>query len=85
MTIPDAIGFGGATCTTLAFVPQVLKIWRTRSVADISLAMYLVFFIGLVQWLIYGILLNSWPMILSNIVTIVLAGAVLLMKVRFGQ
>jgi MtN3 and saliva related transmembrane protein len=83
MTITDAIGFGGATCTTLAFVPQVLKIWRTRSVNDISLTMYLVFFVGLVQWLIYGILLDSWPMILSNIVTIVLTGAVLLMKLRF--
>ncbi len=85
MTITEAIGFGAATCTTLAFVPQVLKVWQTKSVADISLTMYLVFFIGLVQWFTYGLLLHSWPIILANAVTMLLAGAVLVMKVVFER
>ncbi len=85
MTITEAIGFGAATCTTLAFVPQVLKVWQTRSVADISLTMYLVFFVGLMQWFAYGILLHSWPIIIANAVTMMLAGAVLAMKLVFGR
>ena len=83
MTATDAIGFGAATCTTLAFVPQVMKVWRTRSTADISLTMYVVFVVGLLQWLLYGIALNSWPVILANAVTMGLAGAVLAMKLCF--
>ena len=85
MTITEAIGFGAAACTTLAFVPQVLKVWQTRSVADISLTMYLVFLFGLAQWLSYGILLHSWPIIVANAATMVLAGAVLGMKLVFGR
>jgi MtN3 and saliva related transmembrane protein len=77
MTIIEAIGFGAASCTTLSFVPQVLKVWRTKSVADISLTMYLVFFVGLVQWFVYGILLQSWPIIIANAVTMMLAGELL--------
>ena len=85
MTLPDAIGFGAATCTTVAFVPQVLKIWRTRAAADVSLLMYVVFFIGLMQWFTYGLLLGSWPIILANAVTMALTAAVLALKLRFSS
>lgn len=85
MTITEAIGFGAATCTTFAFVPQVIHVWRTRSAADISLAMYLVFFVGLMQWFAYGLLLHSWPIIIANAVTMMLAGAVLVMKLAFER
>lgn len=78
------IGFIAAILTTVAFVPQILKIWRARSAKDVSLGMYTVFTIGVVLWLVYGILIDSWPVILANCVTLLLAGVVLVMKVKFG-
>jgi MtN3 and saliva related transmembrane protein len=78
------VGFIAAILTTVAFVPQVMKIWRTRSAKDVSLGMYTLFTIGVVLWLVYGILIDSWPIILANCVTVLLAGVVLLMKVKFG-
>jgi len=78
------IGFAAATLTTFAFVPQVLKVWRTRSAADISLGMYSLFTLGVALWLIYGILIYSWPIILANLITMILATAMLAMKIKFG-
>lgn len=77
-------GFIAAVLTTIAFVPQIVKIWRTRKADDISLGMYSVFTLGVALWLVYGILIASWPVILGNSVTLLLAGAVLTMKVKFG-
>ncbi len=79
-----AIGFIAAIFTTASFLPQVLKVWRTRSAKDVSLVMYLLFLAGVALWLTYGILIESWPVILSNLITLILAGAVLVMKLRFG-
>jgi len=78
------LGFVAATLTTVAFVPQVIRIWRTRSAASISLGMYALFTLGVALWLVYGILIGAWPVILANLVTLLLAGAVLVMKIRFG-
>ncbi len=73
-----------ATLTTAAFVPQALKTLRSRDTRAISLGMYVVFAIGLCFWLAYGIVLGSWPMILSNVVTLVLALLILALKLRHG-
>ena len=78
------VGFIAAMLTTFAFVPQVLRVWRTRSTADISLGMYALFTLGVALWLVYGILIQSWPVILANLVTLLLAGSVLVMKIRHG-
>jgi MtN3 and saliva related transmembrane protein len=83
-SIATTIGFIAALLTTVAFLPQALKVWQTRSAKDVSLGMYLLFTLGVGLWLIYGVLLNSWPIIVSNLVTLVLAGVVLAMKLRFG-
>jgi MtN3 and saliva related transmembrane protein len=80
----DLIGSLAALCTTFAFVPQVVQIWRSRSTRDVSLAMYVVFTIGVLLWLTYGILLMAWPIIIANIVTLALALSVVLMKLRWG-
>jgi MtN3 and saliva related transmembrane protein len=80
----DWFGALGAFCTTVAFVPQVAKIWRTKSTKDISLPMYLVFSAGVVCWFVYGVLLWAWPIMVANAFTIVLAGAVVVMKLRWG-
>jgi MtN3 and saliva related transmembrane protein len=84
MTITDWIGSTAATLTTTAFMPQAWKVWRTRHTADISLGMYILFTTGVALWLAYGILLESWPIIIANSVTLLLAGAVLVMKIKFG-
>ena len=78
------LGFIAATLTTAAFVPQALKTLRSRDTRAISLGMYVVFAIGLCFWLAYGIVLGSWPMILSNVVTLVLALLILALKLRHG-
>lgn len=80
--IPNLIGFAAATLTTLAFIPQTLKSWRTRNLAGISLTMYSLFTLGVALWLIYGIFLESWPIIIANAITLVLAGTVLFLKLR---
>lgn len=84
MPIHDWIGSAAAILTTTAFIPQVWQIWRTRHTADISLGMYSLFTLGVALWLTYGILLLSWPIIIANAITLLLAGAVLVMKLRFG-
>ncbi len=77
-------GYVAAAMTTLAFVPQALKTIRTRDTRSISLGMYVVFTVGIGFWLMYGIALNSMPMILSNIVTFLLSGTILALKLKHG-
>jgi MtN3 and saliva related transmembrane protein len=84
MNMVEIIGSVGATCTTLAFVPQVLQIWKTRSAKDVSLPMYITFMVGIICWFTYGLMLNAWPIIVANIITFALALAVILMKLRWG-
>ena len=81
----QAIGFIAAACTTLAFVPQVVHVWRTRSAQDISLAMYLILVTGMLMWIVYGARIHSLPLVVANGVTLVLAGAVLVGKLRFKR
>jgi MtN3 and saliva related transmembrane protein len=78
------LGFAAATCTTLAYAPQCVEVWRIRSTDDISLGMFLVMVLGLALWLLYGLLSGDAPLIASNAVTLVLAGAILFMKLKHG-
>ena len=82
-TALNVLGFVAGVLTTAAFIPQVIKIWRTRSARDISLGMYTVFTSGVVLWLVYGLALGSMPIILANIFTLVLALAILVMKLKY--
>jgi MtN3 and saliva related transmembrane protein len=83
MTLTAWIGSAAAILTTTAFIPQVWKVWRTRHTADISLGMYILFTIGVALWLAYGVLLESWPITIANCITLMLAGTVLVMKLKF--
>jgi MtN3 and saliva related transmembrane protein len=80
----DLIGAVAAFLTTVAFVPQVVKIWRSRSAKDISLPMYVVFTIGVATWLVYGFMLGAIPIIIANCATLLLAISVVVMKLRWG-
>jgi MtN3 and saliva related transmembrane protein len=80
----DLIGALAGALTTIAFIPQVWRVWQTRSARDLSLSMYLIFTAGVALWLIYGMALGALPIIVFNSVTLVLAATVLAMKIRFG-
>jgi len=79
------LGFAAAVCTTSAFVPQVLLVWRQRGAPGVSTGMYLMFIAGVAMWLMYGLALGSWPVVMANALTLVLACAVLGMKWYFEK
>jgi MtN3 and saliva related transmembrane protein len=80
----EALGLAAGFCTTLAFVPQVLKAWRTRRTRDLSLGMYLLLAAGVALWLAYGLLIGSLSVALANGVTLVLVLVVVALKLRHG-
>ena len=77
MNTVTAVGLVASACTMTAFLPQVIKTWRTRSSADLSLGMYGLLTTGAALWLTYGLLIRDLPVILTNAVTLVLLLAVL--------
>jgi|SRR5579862_3469007 MtN3 and saliva related transmembrane protein len=77
------IGSIAAVCTTVSFVPQLIRVWTRKSARDISLMMFLLFAFGVGCWLIYGLGIGSAPIIAANAVTLVLALAILVLKIRF--
>ncbi|HEX4311998.1 MAG TPA: SemiSWEET transporter [Acidobacteriaceae bacterium] len=81
----NTIGLVAAFCTTLSFVPQLIRVWRLRSAREISLIMFLVYALGVFLWLLYGILIHSMPVILANAVSLVLTFAMLGLKLRFDR
>jgi MtN3 and saliva related transmembrane protein len=78
------VGYVAAALTTFSFVPQAVRTIRTKETHGISLGMYVMFTVGIAFWLAYGVVLMSWPMILSNVVTLMLSGTVLALKIRYG-
>jgi MtN3 and saliva related transmembrane protein len=83
MPITELIGFLAATLTTLSFVPQAWHTFTTRDVSGVSLGMYSSFTLGVALWLIYGLLLPSWPIVIANAITLTLSAGILLMKLRY--
>ena len=77
-------GAAGATLTTICWLPQAVRLIRYRDTRAISLITNLIFFSGLVCWLIYGISLNDWPLIGSNAISILLTSVIIAMKLRHG-
>ena len=84
MSLMDYTGYAAALCTTSAYVPQVLRVWRTRSTKDISLKMFLVLVTGIALWLTYGLLKGELPIILANGITLMLASTILFFKIKHG-
>ena len=79
----ESIGSVAAVCTTIAFLPQLVRVWRRKSADDISLSMFLIFSTGVALWLVYGLRINSLPMIAANTVTLILAIGILVLKLRY--
>jgi MtN3 and saliva related transmembrane protein len=77
------IGFFAAICTTIAFLPQAVKVWKSKSTKDISLYMFVIFTIGVFSWLVYGIIIVNLPLILANSVTLILSLFILIYKLKY--
>ncbi len=84
MNATTVLGLLAGTCTTFAYLPQVIKAWRSRSTSDVSRGMFLLMVTGTTLWLIYGILLNDLPIIAANLASLVLTATILFFKLRFG-
>lgn len=79
------VGYAAGTLTTIAFFPQVLHVWKTKSADDLHWGMLLMFTVGILLWLIYGISLRLMPVILPNVVTLALQLAIIFLKVRYAR
>ena len=77
------IGFFAAFCTTVAFFPQAIKVWKSKSTKDISLYMFIIFTTGVLSWLIYGIIINNLPIIIANALTLILSIFILIYKLKY--
>jgi MtN3 and saliva related transmembrane protein len=83
MESANTLGLIAGALTTVAFIPQVVKIWKTRHTRDISLGMFAIFSAGVFLWLLYGIQIGATPVIVANIVTLGLALTILIFKIRY--
>jgi len=81
----EGIGNSAAVCTTVSFVPQLIRVLRRKSADDISLSMFLLFSTGVALWLVYGLQIGSFPVIAANTVTLALALAILVLKLRYDS
>ncbi len=82
MNTTDFIGYFSAFLTTFAFVPQAYHSWKTRDLSGVSLPMYSLFSAGVLGWIVYGVKIASWPIVVANIITLILACAVLCLKLK---
>jgi MtN3 and saliva related transmembrane protein len=82
MILTEWVGYCAATLTTVSFVPQVLQALRTKDLSSISLAMYAAFCAGIALWLVYGLMMQAWPVVIASVFTLGLAGVVLVLKAK---
>jgi MtN3 and saliva related transmembrane protein len=85
MDVINILGTSAGSLTTIAFVPQVIKTWKSKSGGDISYGMFLLFSLGVVLWLCYGVAISAPPVIISNAVTLCLAVLILVLKFRYDR
>jgi MtN3 and saliva related transmembrane protein len=81
----DAVGAAAAVCSMTSFAPQIVKIWREKDSASVSLRMYLVTVAGFSLWVAYGLLIRRWPLVGANLVCLILAAGVLVLKLRYDR
>lgn len=83
MEFATIVGLIAGALTTMAFLPQAVKAWKTRSTKDLSLATFMIFWIGVICWFVYGLLTNDLAIIVANIVTFILASTILAIKIKY--
>jgi MtN3 and saliva related transmembrane protein len=85
MNVSQVLGLAAGALTTAAFLPQVIKTWKSRSAKDLSLGMFSLFCLGVLLWLVYGLMVMDIPVIAANLVTLMLASTLLFFKLRFKE
>ncbi|GJL64728.1 MAG: hypothetical protein NPIRA04_33820 [Nitrospirales bacterium] len=83
VNVTTALGLLAGALTTTAFLPQLIKTWKTRSADDVSLGMLLTLCTGIILWIVYGVSIHDLPLIVANAVTFILAFTILCLKVRY--
>ena len=83
--LDNIIGFLAAFCTTVAFVPQAIKVYKTKKTNDISFRMFLMMCIGVALWDVYGFIIGSVPVIVANSLTLLLAAYIFIMKIKLER
>ena len=83
MNIVTGIGLLAGSLTTIAFLPQAIKTWKTKSTRDVSLGMFVTFCTGVLLWIVYGLLVEDLPVLMTNIVTFILASTILWFKLKY--
>ncbi len=83
MNLLTVLGLVAACCTTISFLPQAIKVIRTKHTNDLSLGMYTLLTTGIILWLIYGFFKNDLPIILANGITLIFAGTILILKIKY--
>ena len=81
----DAVGVAAGLCSMASFIPQIMKIWRERDASAVSLRMFAVTCTAFALWTLFGALQGSWPIVVSNAVCLVLASAIVVLRVRYGS
>ena len=81
----DFFGFSAALLTTIAFLPQLYKTWKTKSAGDVSLVMLILFITGLICWIIYGIKIHSIPILVANVITFIFNFSILILKITYRE
>ena len=81
----DIFGFLAAFLTTIAFLPQLYKTWQTKSADDVSLIMLVLFIVGLICWIVYGLKINSIPILVANIITLIFNLSILILKITYRK
>ena len=84
-SVIQLIGLIAGMCTTIAFLPQVIKTWKSRSAKDLSLGMFSIFSTGVALWLVYGFLMQDLPVIAANLLTLMLASTLLVFKLKYNK
>jgi MtN3 and saliva related transmembrane protein len=85
MQMSELIGYLAASLTTASFIPQAWLTFKTRDVSGISLGMYSLFTTGIALWLVYGLMIQAWPVVIANVITLGLAASILVMRLRFKR
>jgi MtN3 and saliva related transmembrane protein len=84
MILLDFVGYLAGLLILISLIPQIVKSWKTKSTRDLSLARYLIYTLGVVLWLVYGAMINSGPMVISNGIALLLAGSIIFLKIKYG-
>ena len=85
LNLVDALGLIAGVLTTIAFIPQLIKTWTSKSAEDVSVLMFVLFIFGVVLWCLYGFLIHANPVIFANLITFILALSILIMKIIFDS